>query len=151
MDDRTKPTNPKDRLAISRVDMGLFPDTAVIYGALGMTEGDLKYGSYNFREAGVLASVYHAAMRRHMARWWNGEDIDQSTGVPHLASALSCIAIIVDAQVNGMLADDRPIRGDVKTALINAEAKVRNLQLTFPNPPERYTQVRKDTDKESNE
>jgi Domain of unknown function (DUF5664) len=103
-----KDTNPKDAIASSKLDMGLVPDTMVANAALAFTEGALKYGRYNWRIAGVRASVYHAALRRHVAKWWNGQDIDPKTGVPHLANALACIAIILDAQEYNRITDDRP-------------------------------------------
>lgn len=72
-----KDTNPKDRMAITKLDLSLFPTTAKAYGALAMTEGDLKYGGYNYRTAGVKASVYYAAANRHLDKWFNGEWADK--------------------------------------------------------------------------
>ena len=133
-----KPTNPKDRAATTRLDLSLFPATAVAYGALAMQEGDCKYGAYNYREAGVLASVYRAAAQRHLDKWFNGEETDPDTGVPHLANALGCIAVIVDAIECGKLDDDRPPKCDVAGLLKRFEAKVAHLQKMFPNGPPRY-------------
>jgi hypothetical protein len=137
--------NPKDRLAANsgRLDLTLFPDTARIYGALGMTEGDAKYAGYNYRVAGVNASTYYAAMGRHMAKWYGGEWADEKTGVPHLASALACIAILIDSHECGKLNDDRPpvMGGDVAGLLKRFEEKVRALYEMFPNGPARYTEV----------
>lgn len=137
-----KPTNPKDRAATSRIDLTLFPDTAVVYGALAMTEGDLKYGGFNYRPAGVLASVYVAAARRHLSKWYNGEESDPKTGVPHLASVLGCIAVIVDSIECGVLQDDRPPRVDLADLCNRFEGKVRHLQAIFPEGPERYTELK---------
>lgn len=81
-----KDTNPKDGAATSRLDLTLFPQTALAYGALAFTEGHLKYGGYNWRDAGVNASVYVAAALRHLTKWYNGEAFDPKTGVPHLAN-----------------------------------------------------------------
>ena len=138
-----KPTNPKDRAATSRIDLTLFPDTAVAYGALAMTEGDLKYGGFNYRPAGVLASVYVAAARRHLAKWYNGENEDPKTGVPHLASVLGCIAVIVDSVEAGVLQDDRPPVVDVGGLCNRLEEKVKFLQNLYPEGPARYTQKEK--------
>ena len=133
-----KPTNPKDRVATARLDLSLFPDTAVIYGALAMTEGDLKYGGYNYRPAGVLSSVYVAACRRHLAKWYNGEDNDSKTGVPHLASAIACLAVLIDSIESGNINYDRPPRVDVASLLTEMEEKVKHLQELFPNGPQRF-------------
>lgn len=104
----SKPTNPKDRIAVNKLSMGLVPDTAIAYLALAFTEGGLKYGPYNWRTAGVRASVYDSAARRHLAKWWNGEDRDPGTNVPHLANVMACCAILLDAEVVNKLNDDRP-------------------------------------------
>lgn len=136
----TKPTNPKDRAATTRLDLSLFPDTAVAYGALAMTEGDLKYGGYNYRPAGVLSSVYVAACRRHLAKWYNGEEVDPRTKVPHLANALACLAVLIDSLESGNLNDDRPPYVDVAGLINRFEGNVKHLQELFPNGPNRFRQ-----------
>lgn len=136
-----KPTNPKDRMATNRLDLSLFPDTALAYGTLGMTEGDSKYGGYNYRVGGVLASVYYAAAKRHLAKWFNGEWADKKTRVPHLGSALACVAILIDAIECGVLRDDRPPRADLDKLLTDMEALVSTLHKMFPNGPARFTEV----------
>lgn len=135
----TKSTNPKDRAATSRLDLTLFPDTAVIYGALGMTEGDCKYAAYNYREAGVDVSTYVAALRRHIAKFYNGEWADPLTRVPHLANAIACIAIIIDGYECGNVNDNRPPHANVSGLLSNIEENVKHLQKLFPNGPDRCT------------
>lgn len=104
----TKPSNPKDIIGSRKLDPGLVPDTVVMLAAMAFTEGALKYGRYNWRIAGIRASIYHAALRRHLAKWWNGQEVDPATNVPHLASAMACLAIIADAELYGKLVDDRP-------------------------------------------
>lgn len=103
-----KHTNPKDIIGSTKLDMGLIPDPALAHLALAFMEGALKYGRYNWRHAGVRASIYHAAARRHLAKYWNGEWADPATNVPHLASVMACCAIILDAQFLNKLTDDRP-------------------------------------------
>ena len=90
-----KLSNPKDRIATTRLDLSLFPMTAVVYGALAFVEGDLKYGGFNWRVAGVSVSTYVAALLRHVSKWYNGELEDNVTGVPHLASAIACLSVII--------------------------------------------------------
>ena len=138
---QTKPTNPKDRSATDRIDLSLFPDTAVVYGALAMTEGDCKYGGYNYRPGGVQASVYVAACRRHLAKWWNGEDFNPKTKVPHLASALACLAVLIDAIECGVLKDNRPPSVNMDVLMERARLHVKHLQKIFPNGPARYTEL----------
>ena len=119
----------------------MFPDTAIAFGALAMTEGDLKYGAYNYRDEGVAASVYHAAARRHIAAYWNGEWADPDTKVPHLGSALGCIAILIDAGECGVLTDDRPPKAGVAATQRWLEGRVKELQQIFLNPPPRHTAI----------
>lgn len=137
-----KPTNPKDRAATDRIDLSLFPDTAVVYGALAMTEGDLKYGGFNYRPSGVLASVYVAALRRHLSKWFNGEECDPLTRVPHLASVIGCAAVLVDSIECGVLQDDRPPKCDVSGLSERTKEIVKHLQQLYPNGPQRYTEDR---------
>lgn len=140
MDDR-KATNPKDRVATTRLDLSLFPTTAIAYGALAMTEGDLKYGGYNYRTAGVKASVYFSAANRHLIKWFNGEWADKKTEVPHLASALACISVVIDAIECDKLNDDRPPKCDMGDLLDQMEKKVIHLQGLFKDGPDRHTEL----------
>lgn len=137
----TKDTNPKDAIGSTKLDMGLVPDTAVASMALAFTEGALKYGRYNWRVAGVRSSIYHAAARRHMAKWWNGENCDPTTGVPHLASIMACCAILLDAASMGKLADDRPPSNlGVPVAIDYSALTVEALMRTFQeHHPHQYT------------
>lgn len=80
-------------------------------GCIGLLEGALKYGRTNWRESGVRASIYVDACKRHLDAWFEGEDCAPDSGSPHLANALACLAIIVDAQAAGKLVDDRAYNG----------------------------------------
>jgi hypothetical protein len=142
--DEKKDTNPKDRMATDRLDLSLFPATARIYGALAMTEGDSKYGGYNYRAIGVRASVYYAAVNRHIEKWFNGEWADEHTGVPHLASAIAGIGILIDAIECNKLNDDRPPKCDVAALLGNFQEKVAHLHKIFSDGPSRYTEEERD-------
>jgi hypothetical protein len=46
-----------------------------------------------------------------MLAWLDGEDNAEDSGQHHLGHALACIAIILDAEATGNLADDRPTPG----------------------------------------
>ncbi len=138
MNSDVKDTNPKDAAATTRLDLSLFPASARAYGALAMVEGDLKYGGYNYREAGVMASVYYAAASRHLDKWFNGEWEDPLTRVPHLASALACIAILIDGYTQGNVNDDRPPRQDIGALFAKMEPLVAHLQWVFPRRVPRH-------------
>ncbi|KKL55932.1 hypothetical protein LCGC14_2250470 [marine sediment metagenome] len=88
----TKPTNPKDALGSNKVPLHLWPQTATILGAMGLLDGALKYGRSNWRAVGIRASIYYDAVDRHMSAWFEGEDNDPDSGLPHLAHALAGLA-----------------------------------------------------------
>jgi len=106
--DEGKPSNPKDLIGCNKVPLSLVPASALAYAALAHLNGALKYGAWNWRKAGVKTSIYLDAALRHLYEWQNGEECDPEDGVPHLAAALACINIIIDAREAGMLTDDRP-------------------------------------------
>lgn len=135
-----KPTNPKDAVATTKAHLELVPDSAIAYMSLAFTEGALKYGRFNWRIAGVRASVYRAAGDRHRKKWWNGEWADPKTRVPHLASSMACDAIILDAHLCGKLTDDRPPAADFARLVDECEANVAHLMQMFAeHHPYQYT------------
>jgi hypothetical protein len=114
-----KPTNPKDLIGSGKLPLHLWPVTATALGSLGLLDGMLKYGRSNFRAVGVRASIYYDAASRHLNAWFEGEAVDPDSGLPHLAHALACLAIIVDAEAAGKLNDDRMHPGGYRE-LINS-------------------------------
>lgn len=138
----SKDTNPKDRVATNRLALSLVPSSAIAYCALALTEGDFKYGGFNWRIAGVRASVYLDAVGRHIAKWADGENADPVTRVPHLANALACLAVLVDACEQGNLNDDRPPAQNVGALFTAAESIVKHLRETYAKEEvTRYTQA----------
>jgi hypothetical protein len=129
-----KDTNPKEFFGSQKVPLELFPDSAVVAGAMCMLEGALKYGRYNYRDSGIRASVYVAALRRHMAAWWNGEDIDPKSGLPHTWKALACLAVVIDAQAAGKFTDDRPPKVDMDAMMEGLEENVAKLKSELYDP-----------------
>lgn len=104
----SKLSNPKQAAGDKKTPLAFVPDTLSVFAAMAFAEGALKYGAYNWRVAGVQASTYKSAAERHIKKWFNGEEVDPQTGVPHLANAIACLAIIVDARASDKLNDDRP-------------------------------------------
>lgn len=139
----TKPTNtdnPKDAIGKTKLPMDIVPDTALAELATAFLEGALKYGRFNWRAKGVRASIYVAALKRHLAKWYNGEDEDETTTVNHLASVMACAAIILDAQVCGKLNDDRPPRAPAREHIDGMAKKVKHLAELFKDHnPHQYT------------
>jgi hypothetical protein len=136
-----KETNPKQAFGDTKLPLHLWPETATIEGALACLEGKLKYGRCNWREAGVLASTYYAAARRHLIAWFEGEETAADSGVSHLGHALACLAILVDAKANGKLIDDRqyaPAGGYLKLAQERAALVPKMIAKYADNAPKHY-------------
>ena len=135
-----KPTNPKDIIGSDKLPLHLWPNTATAMGCIGMLNGALKYGRSNFRESGVRASIYVDACKRHLDNWFEGEENDSDDNVPHLAAALSCIAIIVDARAAGKLVDDRMVQGGYKKLTQELTKHVKELKLLHKDKnPKHFT------------
>lgn len=137
----TKASNPKEAFGDAKIPMDLLPDTATVQFNLAFLEGALKYGQYNWRVAGVKASTYIRAMRRHIAKFENGQDVDPATMVHELASVGACCAIILDAIACGKLNDDRPPHANMEKALADAAKTAAHLKELFKDhAPVQYTQ-----------
>ena len=139
-DPTSKPTNPKDIVGSNKLPLHLWPSTATALGCIGMLNGALKYGRSNFRAIGVRASIYVDACNRHLNAWFEGEECDPDDGVPHMAAALSCLAIIVDAAAAGKLTDDRMTPGGYRANVDALTGHVKRLkELHAGKAPKHYT------------
>lgn len=135
-----KPSNPKDVIGTDKLPLHLWPTTATAMGCIGLLNGMLKYGRTNWRAAGVRASIYVDAAKRHLDAWFEGEDVDPDEGVPHLAAALACLAIIVDAQAAGKLNDDRAMAAGYRKLVTELTPHVARLKALHANKaPHHYT------------
>lgn len=104
--------NPKTQYGDGKPQMQLVPPVVLVHMGEVMRLGAEKYGPYNWRERTVSSSVYAGAMHRHLAAWYDGEDLDPESGAPHLAHIMACAAILLDAQSIDRLNDDRPSPGE---------------------------------------
>lgn len=136
----TKPTNPKDLIGSDKLPIHLWPSVATYYGCLGLLDGALKYGRANFRAIGVRASIYFDAALRHLNAWFEGEDMDPDSGLPHLGHALACLAILVDSTENKVLRDDRAYPGKYREAAGRLTPHVARLRKKYTyRHPKHYT------------
>lgn len=133
-----KDTNPKAAFGDKKVPFSTVPAPVIAELGLAMLEGALKYGRHNYRVSGVRASTYYDAAMRHLTAWWEGEDIDPDSGLPHPVKAMACLAVLRDATINDMLNDDRPPPvGAQWQGILNAAAK--RLVEKYPNPKQPHT------------
>lgn len=140
LDSTVKQSNPKDAIGSDKLPIHLWPTTATIMGSVGLLDGMLKYGRSNFRGIGVRASIYVDACQRHLNAWFEGEDNDPDSGVPHMAHALACLAILVDAQAAGKLNDDRMVEGGYRKLVSDLTPHVARLKKMHEGKdPHHYT------------
>jgi hypothetical protein len=133
-----KPSNPKDSIGAKKAMVGLVPDIPDEY--LAFLEGALKYGRFNWRAAGVRVSIYHDAIRRHLSKFWNGEDADKKTRVKHLLSIIACCKIMLDAERCGKLEDDRPPKVDMEPGFDESDEVAAHLKELFKDyNPKQWT------------
>jgi hypothetical protein len=76
--------------------------------------GARKYEDRNW-EKGYDWSLSFAALQRHLAAWWEGEDTDAETGSSHLCSAAFHVLALLTFTVTHPEKDNRPnSKGKVK-------------------------------------
>lgn len=101
--------NPKSIQGAKKYSLRYIPLPALVAVGRAMEDGANKYGPANWRESGVAASVYIDAALRHIFQYFDGRQNDaEDSRVHNLGHAMSCLAIIIDAEHNGSLIDDRP-------------------------------------------
>lgn len=101
--------NPKAAQGAKKHCLRLLPLPAEVEVNRALEDGVGKYGAANWRESGVAATVYVDAARRHLAQWFDGgQERAADSNVHNLGHAMACLAILLDAQWNNTLHDDRP-------------------------------------------
>ena len=118
----TKETNPKDAIGSKKAPMSFVPPCVLAEIGVGMLDGAIKYGGYNFREAGVRSSVYYDATLRHLFAWAEGEDDDPDSGLSHITKAITSLVVLRDAMIQGKATDDRPPKSAAFYPELNAKA-----------------------------
>ena len=135
----TKDTNPKDAIGSTKAPASTLSRIVAAEIALGMLEGACKYGRHNYRVAGVRASVYFDATMRHIAAWWEGQDIDPESGIHHLSKAMASLFVLRDAQIHGKVYDDRPPRAP-ENWMADIQKHVDAILARHPEPKQPFTQ-----------
>lgn len=125
----TLPTdsNPKSTFGDSKPSVAYIPTPVLWEVGLSFLEGAKKYGAYNWRKNAVRASTYYDACRRHMDVWLEGEDNDPDSGINHLSKAIACLMLLRDADMHGMMIDNRP-DGKVVPWMKQCQVKLDGMQ-----------------------
>jgi hypothetical protein len=110
---RVESTNPKDRLGAKKPPIMLIPPVALVHEAMAFKNGAYTkgYGPFNWREKRVSAMTYIGAILRHVLQYLDGETHAKDSGVHHMGHLRASAAILLDAEVQGNLVDDRPTPG----------------------------------------
>lgn len=116
--------NPKQDVGARKAPLELVPPALSIAASEALANGAEKYGAYNYRAAGVKASIYYAAILRHLSAWWDGEELAEDSGVSHLAHAAAGLAILLDTKSIGRMVDDRPPAGGASQLLAALDRSV---------------------------
>lgn len=131
--------NPKDAVGTKKVPASCIPAPVIAELGVAMLEGALKYGRHNYREVAISASVYYdAVVARHMALWWEGEDIDPDSGLSHITKAIATLVVLRDSMMRDNWNDDRPPKtkdgwmDDLNKKVVELAAKYPD-----PKPPHR--------------
>lgn len=94
--------------------LSLIPKSAIWAAARGLTYGEKKYGTHNFREGIAYSRLVDAALR-HLTVWLEGEDVDKESGNNHLDHAMASLCMLVFMAEHRKDMDDRwldPVHGD---------------------------------------
>jgi len=134
-----KDSNPKDAIGSKKAPLSTLSMPVCFEVAAGMLEGGCKYGRHNYRVIGVRSSVYYDATMRHLAAWWEGQDIDPDSGIHHVTKAIASLFVLRDAMIHGKVYDDRPPRAP-EAWLRDVQAKVDEVLKRYPEPKPPYTQ-----------
>lgn len=136
-----KESNPKDAVGIKKVAFSCVPANVIGEIALGLMEGARKYRRHNYRAVGVRGSVYYDAAMRHLMAWYEGEDIDQDSGLSHISKALSCLVVLRDAMLNEKWEDDRPPKVKNQNWVKDLNQKASEIIEKYPESLEPYTEI----------
>jgi hypothetical protein len=82
----------KDDQGKARLD--LIPVKPLLGLAEVLSHGADKYGQDNWRHVKDARRRYYSAALRHLFAWWDGELIDEESGLPHLDHVLANIVFL---------------------------------------------------------
>lgn len=136
----TKETNPKDAVGCTKPPTHLIPTPVLYEVGNALLEGACKYGAYNWRVAGVRASIYDSACGRHLSAWREGEDLDPDSGIHHISKAIAGLMVIRDAMMQGKFNDDRPPKAKAGW-MAEAQKQTDAILARYPNPKAPNTEL----------
>jgi len=94
-----------------KVPLELIPLSTLEGAAFVMAHGAKKYKRWNWMK-GMDWLVPYGCLLRHMAAWYDGEDDDEESGLPHLDHAMCNLIMLIHYAKNYPEGDDRPDEGE---------------------------------------
>ena len=79
-----------------KLEYGLLPPKALEATVEILTFGAQKYARDNWKYVDDSKRRYFDAMQRHVWAWKSGEQLDQETGIHHLAHAMCCLMFLYE-------------------------------------------------------
>ncbi|WP_277018971.1 MULTISPECIES: dATP/dGTP diphosphohydrolase domain-containing protein [Paracoccus] len=118
-------TNPKAAVGRAKPPLHAIPPSAILWLGLAMEDGEKKYGLMNWRSRPVDAATYYDAAFRHLLAWWDGEREASDSKIHHLGHVMACCAILIDAEAQGTLVDNKPGVAGVASRMIEEMSVAR--------------------------
>lgn len=94
-----------DKLPLHLVDPQWLESTAHV-----LAFGQKKYSAWNWAQGTFAWSRLYGALLRHLAAFWQGEEYDKETGLPHIWHANCCMMFLSRYYNDELGTDDRPHR-----------------------------------------
>jgi hypothetical protein len=82
-----------------KLEYGLLPPLALEETVKVLTFGAQKYDRDNWQKVPDSKRRYFDALQRHVWAWKQGEQIDQESGIHHLAHAMCCLMFLYEHDV----------------------------------------------------
>lgn len=137
---KIKDSNPKDAIGSTKPALSVLSMPVLYEAAAGLSEGACKYGRSNYRVIGVRASIYYDATMRHLASYWEGENIDPDSGIHHVSKAISSLFVLRDAMMRDKCYDDRPPKTDTDWMEM-AKQRLAEIIARYPDPVAPFTEI----------
>jgi len=124
--------NPKLKYGAAKAPMDSASNLAIISMQNVMAGGAWKYGYMNYRDTNVDYRTYIGAINRHRMLMEDGVDLDPESRQYHLAHIMACCSILLDAELNGNIIDNRSKTGLVEGMLKDSACDIAEFQRTQP-------------------
>lgn len=121
-------SNPKQAFGAKKPPLAQVPLVALAHASMAFLDGSLKYGYRNWRANPVEAMTYVEAIKRHVMLWAEGEENARDTNVHNLGGVIASAALLLDAQANGTLIDNRSKSKAACDVLHELEGQVSHLK-----------------------